>query len=549
MQSSDANSGLPLAPRALPGVLFSGEGTSTKSIVVSLLTAIAFVALVAYCSVGAVMMTITSARFIPNQRENGYTESPHVYAAVQAARSGHIYLLLSRPPYVLQSYGPLFYIVNMGIARASHLDVDLTRIHIRLFVFACFLLCAASVFFISRRLHYSVNSAGLAALMLLAQPLFFDWNNAVRPDVPFLLAMLASLYFALDADRGREWSYVLSGVFAGTAFLMKQPGMAVAIAIFGVLAFNRRFRHAAYFALGVGAPIILVLGILLARHEPFLAQFTTVGKSVWSLASGIQFTEHELNKTSVLVPLAVGAIGILGALGENVGTQMLAAFAAVNWCVGLAGIPQLGGDVNYFLPGIAGCTLLLPLAVRVVGRNMRSIVGLILIIFVLGQATYGVVKASNAFSHIQLNVEANPYEGLRPFRVLSDRPIYTLHGSEPDLLDPFSNHALELAGHWDSAPIAESVRSGKYDLIILDCTGYTLTVCNFRGVAFFSPAVVRAINEDYEVLCSTMMARVLKPRSRDVAATPEMLAPALGAPCGTKMHGHAPALYFMDGTR
>ena len=93
------------------------------------------------------------------------------------------------------------------------------------------------------------------------------------------------------------------------------------------------------------------------------------------------------------------------------------------------------------------------------------------------------------------------------------------------------------------------MKSGKYDLIILDCTGYTLTVCNFRGVALFSPAVVRAIDEDYEVFCSTMRARVLKPRSRDVAATPEMLAPALGAPCGTKMLGHAPALFFMAGTR
>jgi hypothetical protein len=427
--------------------------------------------------------------------------------------------------------------------------VDLTRVHIRIFVFGCFLLCAVTVFLISRKLRYSLSSAVLAGLMLLAQPFFFDWNNAVRPDVPFLLAMLGSLYFVLDADGGGEWSYALSGVLAGTAFLIKQPGVAAAISILTVLALNRKFRQALFFALGAAAPIVLVLGILLARHEPFLAQFTTVGKSVWSLPAGIQFTAHELNKTSVLVPLAVGAIGVLGALGENMGTQMLAAFAVVNWCVGLAGIPQLGGDVNYFLPGLAGCVLLLPLAIRIVGRNMRSVVGLILIIFVLGQATYGVVEASGALSHIQLNVQPKPYEGLRPFRILSDRPIYTLHGREPDLLDPFSIHALELAGHWDSAPIAENVKSGKYDLIILDCTGYTLTVCNFRGVAFFSPAVVRAIDEDYEVLCSTMTARVLKPRSRDVAATPQLLAPALGAPCGTKMSGHAPALFFMSGTR
>jgi len=549
MQPSDANSGLSLAHRALPGFLFPKERAGGRSVAVTLLTALAFVALVAYCSTGAVMMTVTSARFVPNQRENGYTESPHIYAAVEAARSGHIYLPLSRPPYVLQSYGPLFYIINMEIARASHLDVDVTRVRIRIFAFTCFLLCAVSVFLIARKLHYAASSAVLAGLMLLTQPMFFNWNNAVRPDVPFLLAMLGSLYFALDADGAGEWSYALSGVLGGTAFLIKQPGMAAAISILAVLVFNRKFRQAIYFALGAAAPIVLVFGILLARKEPLLEQFTTVGKSVWSLAGGIQFTTHELNKMSVLIPLGVGVIGLLSALKENTGTQMLAAFAAVNWCVGLSGIPQLGGDVNYFLPGLAGCALLLPLAVRTVGKNMRSVVGLILIIFLFAQATNGIVQTSEAISHLQINLRANPYEALHPFRILSDRPIYTLHGREPDLLDPFSNHALELAGHWDSAPIAENVRSGNYDLIILDCTGYTLTVCNFRGVAYFSPAVVVAINENYEVLCSTMTARVLKPRSRDVDATPEMLAPALGAPCGTKMRGHAPALFFLDGTR
>jgi hypothetical protein len=498
----------------------------------------------AYCSIGAFKMTLQSARFLRNQRENSYTESPHVYVAVEGARTGHIYFPLSHPPYVLQSYGPLFYIVNMGIARASHLNIDSTRMHIRLFVFACFLLSAVSVFLIVRKLQYSIATAVLAALMLLAQPTFFGWNNSVRPDLPCLFVMLLSLYFALGGDENSAWRYALSGIFGGLAFLIKQPGLAVVIAIVAVLAGHKRFRQAAYFVAGAAIPVALVFGILLARQEPFLEQFTTVGKALWSLAAGVQFAALKLSNVSVLVPLAVGAIGIVSAWRENAEIQMLAAFALANWCVGLSGLPQVGSDVNYFLPGLAGCALLLPLAIRTVRKNMHSIAGLILIIFLLCQATYGVMQSADVPSHLSINLDANAYAALRPYRILSDRPILALHGRDPDLLDPFSNHALELAGHWNSAPIAETVRRGDYDLIIMDCTQHSLAVCSYRGVAFFSASVVQAIDQNYTVFCSTMSERVLKPRSREIDATPEMLAPALGTRCGTGMRDRAPGLFL-----
>jgi hypothetical protein len=99
-----------------------------------------------------------------------------------------------------------------------------------------------------------------------------------------------------------------------------------------------------------------------------------------------------------------------------------------------------------------------------------------------------------------------------------------------------------LARNWDSSPIVENVRRGDYDLVILGGRWPWHVVSYFRGIAYFSPALVKAINENYRVLCSTMSSAVLKPRVREVEVAPAMLGLALGQPCGVGLHGHPPDL-------
>jgi len=59
------------------------------------------------------------------------------------------------------------------------------------------------------------------------------------------------------------------------------------------------------------------------------------------------------------------------------------------------------------------------------------------------------------------------------------------------------------------------------------------TIPVFRGISYFSPDEVEIMNEKYEVLCSTMESMVLKPRWREVAATPQMFSQLFDRPCGT----------------
>ncbi len=74
-------------------------------------------------------------------------------------------------------------------------------------------------------------------------------------------------------------------------------------------------------------------------------------------------------------------------------------------------------------------------------------------------------------------------------------------------------------------------------------------VCVFRGIAYFSPAAVEAINENYEVFCSASSSTVLVPRARPVAVTPAAIEAAFGTPCDTGQRGAAPMILFPEGAR
>ncbi len=498
------------------------------------------------------MITVGSAKLISNPADNTYPESANIYIAATAARTGHLYSPFSRPPYLLQSYGPLYYAIMAAIARASHLDFDLVRTRFRLLSYACFILSALVIFLICKRLRFSIVSSILAALLFLGQPYFFTWSVTVRPDMLFLIAMLLSLLWAVQGDALGGAGYVLAGIFAAVAILIKQPGVAAPIAVLAILLFRKKTRAAAVYALSALLPVALVLGGLLWRGGPFLEQFTGVGKGLWSFSDAARFAFDKVLGPAMLLSIVIGLIGFAQAIrAADQASQMVAAFAVANWIVGFSALPQLGGDVNYFFPGLAGCALLLPFAMQTIRRNLHSELGFAVIILALISTTWHQVGTERREFMGWFGQPEKSYAALARFKVLSDRPFFTVHGRDPDLLDPFTSHDLELAGRWDSSPIVQNLERDDYDLIIFVDGNPWNVMRDFRGISYLSPAIVRAINENYRVFCTTpsSASAVLEPRIREVQISSADLQLALGQPCDMKLHGSAPGLVLAPHAR
>lgn len=493
-----------------------------------------FAILVAYCVVGAATVALDSAALLHNPWENTYFESPQTYAAIYAAQTGKLYIPMTQPPYTPQAYAPLYYAINAAIAKSVHLDVDLFIFYARLSTYLAYLLCGVMIFLICQAAEIPLFISLLAALMMLAQPDFLGWNVSPRPDMLYLLAMLISLYCAVKWE-GHLWrGYGLAGFFAGIAFLIKQPGAAVAVAIFAILLLRKQFKNAAVLTMSAMVPVVIVFAILYWRRDPFFQQIMFVGNSSWSLGNAAQFVADNLLAPYWGVPVFIGALGFAQAVRMGHKAQLVASFALANWLVGLSGLPQLGGYMNYLLPGLAGCALLLPYALELMRNRPQFIPSLA----IAGAALVWALSTTYVYANHLRNYFPPPANNvsltwLRPFRVLSDLTTMNVHGREPNLLDPFGAHVLELTGHWNSGPVLSGLNHGDYDLIILTRVSFRHIIPSFRGISYFSPAELNAIDTKYEVLCSTLESMVLKPRGRDVAASPEMFSQMFNRPCGT----------------
>jgi len=525
-----------------------------------LLSALAFVGLVSYCVIGALKVNYESVKMIGSPIDTSMPEGANVYTALRAGATGQLYISYSQRPYVEQAFGPLFYATTAGIARVSHLDVDLTAQRIRMLMYGCYLGSALLVFLICWKLGSPANLAMIASVMMLAQPNFLGWNITVRPDLLALFLMLGSLFFALKMDEHRWLYVVLAGLLAALAFLMKQPGAAVGVAIGLVLLRRREFRRLAQFSVAVVVPIVMMFSILVVRREPFWEQFTSIGNAYWSLKEGLHFLGLLMTDPVYLVPACIGVVGLLGCWKMRESWQFAAAFLVVTGLTGLAGLPQIGGNSNYLLPTLTGCCLVVPAAVRFFQNASKFQVAAIVLAPAMVYAAWSGVQLQDAYVQATGGVGQDvSFVPLRSVKMLTDVPMLSLRGRDPEFLDGFSTHSLELKGHWTSAPVVEEIRQKQFDVVILRSiipkvvfrpkpAGYR-QVASWRGISEFSPEVIAALNENYNVFCSTTTAVVLKPVDRMPNIPPDDFTPFLGVPCKTGAENYPARLVVAENSR
>lgn len=72
---------------------------------------------------------------------------------------------------------------------------------------------------------------------------------------------------------------------------------------------------------------------------------------------------------------------------------------------------------------------------------------------------------------------------------------------------------------------------------------------NWRGVSELSTAEVSALNENYEVLCASPFAVVLKPKNRSVNVSSDYFTPLFRWKCGAPEGSSPPHLMVAENVR
>src|SRR5207302_11137711 len=112
------------------------------------------------------------------------------------------------------------------------------------------------------------------------------------------------------------------------------------------------------------------------------------------------------------------------------------------------------------------------------------------------------------------NMYAQLAQGIESHRVLSDIPYVAAHGKQPEMLDPSVNHYLELAKHWSPEPVLNELRNQEFDYVIVGLDGGR--VRQWRGLTLFSHSILREIEADYRLSCTSDRVAVYIPKMQPV---------------------------------
>lgn len=223
-----------------------------------------------------------------------------------------------------------------------------------------------------RALGASRGASLAGALLLLFNPLFFLLSQSFMTDVPALSLMLLSGWaFVEGARQERDLWFVVGGVLSGLAYLVRQTGVAPAIAGFVWILVERRraWRRLAAAALPPLAAIAAHAAWLGASGSPFALRSYFFAATLAHLSHPRIFLDHllaRLGGATLYLGIFLAPLSTIAPLRRR-GTLILVAALGALWLILIAAHipPQTGNTIGRF--GLGTCSMGLDCAYKAAG--------------------------------------------------------------------------------------------------------------------------------------------------------------------------------------
>ena len=398
-----------------------------------------------------------------------YGEGPLLDQAVRLQELGNIYPSdLSRPPYVISNYPPLFVLLQTPLVWAF----GPAFLYGRAISLLCTVAVAGLISATINRLTRDRTASVVGGLTFLAVPFVLHWSSLDRVDMLGLALSWGGLYTIVrQADRR---GVILAALLLVAAVYTRQTYVLAApvAALVWLLARGQR-RHALGLATLTGGLGLLLLGVLSALTKGgffFHTVTANANEFRWELVTGYLFYMG-----GIMPLLFVGglAFAVLGLRARPAGWWFVGAYLAAAVATAFL-IGKIGSDVNYLLelsaalalasgslvglypsrPGVRSA-LLLVLAVQVAIMVQSSQVA-------HARFQAGVIANKDGLARLEEVVDgsngpvlADEYAGLLP---LAGRGIY---------LQPFEMTQLQRDGRWDQRPLLASIDRREFPVILI----------------------------------------------------------------------------------
>jgi dolichyl-phosphate-mannose-protein mannosyltransferase len=425
-----------------------------------------------------------------------YGEGPLLDQAVRLAEFQNIYRSdLTRPPYVVSNYPPLFPLVQAPLVWLFGPAFWYGRL-------ISLLSAAAVTLFVGLTLHALTRdrlAAVAGALIFPAMPYVVRWSSLARVDLLGLALSWAGL-FVLARWPHRRWSVVAAGLLLVAAVYTRQTyALAAPLAAFVWLLAHGQKRRALELAGVAGGAGLILFGTLniLTGGGLFLNMVT-------ANLNDFRWERVSLNALGALLAcplLLLGALTFLVFAPRKINRSwwLVAPYLAASVPLALL-VGKVGSDVNYLLElsaalGLATgamiswqrkrprvrTLLIVLLAVQVLALGQSSQVASGLQDYVIEQRDE-VGQLSRIVAEAKGPVLADDYMGLLP---LNGRRIY---------IQPFEMTQLARDGAWDQRPFVRAIEEERFPVIMIWKPPFAREIKRDR----WTPEMLKAIRAHYE---------------------------------------------------
>lgn len=296
---------------------------------------------------------------------------------------------ITRYPFIVFHYPPIYHLVSGGLARLGGLDPLLAG---RLVSLLATLATAALIFWLvsgaAERRREALVPAAIAALLPFLTTPFLLWSPLMRVDLLALLFGTAGIALIV-ASRERPRLVILAGLCFALAVFTRQTAIFAPAACFAALLLVDRRRAAVAIGAAVAWGLLFLAIAVLATGGGFIDHVFLYNINRFSTEHFVNYLSRALRPPLLILGALAAAGGVAGlarlrrsrdgpGLAAGIAADrgnLILVIALIYLAIstfGLVMVAKIGSNLNYFLDFFTAMALVIGLALRRLPRLSRG---------------------------------------------------------------------------------------------------------------------------------------------------------------------------------
>ncbi|MCK6578453.1 MAG: glycosyltransferase family 39 protein [Anaerolineae bacterium] len=400
-----------------------------------------------------------------------YGEGPLLDQTMRLLRGELLYSAdLSRTPYTITNYPPLFLLVQAPFAAAFGPGFWYGRA----ISTAATLVAALMLALLTRALTRDSIAGAASGLSLLAIPYIFHWSALARIDALALALSLAGLWVIAQAPHRWLNIFVAVLLITGAIYTRQTYALAAPLAAFAWLLGKREIYRALIFAVSLAALVLAIfIAALVFTRGGFFVHLITANANGLDL-SLIQFYIDEITRNLPLMLVGAALSLAVGAVWGRPGWWLTAPYALGATATALT-IAKIGSDVNYLWELSAALCLLAGVLIAIMRR--LPLIRAMLLVALAAQIVFAYDLSVSKYALILTDriAKTDQFAALAAFIASSEEPVVLTDEFMGELVmngrrvqfQPFEFSQLNRDGIWDQSTFLAALDRGDYPLVIL----------------------------------------------------------------------------------